>query len=218
MELSTLSQTDRRSTSAWLVRPSRALLFSLADVLPPTAGSRRLNLDLVNADIDFTGTVPSVTNGPPSRLAKRSDDNESLQKRANPVKYSDVPVLGSVYSVGLPARDYRLGFGSIGPTGAPYSDYEQLFNGDYTLPGGQSAKATVGTSYRVLLRCASFAEDGRAEALKLTLAYSTITQGAQDHRQSRGPGSIRELAFAELLLHRLICRFLLFKSDAHAGA
>ena len=106
-------------------------------------------LDLVNADIDFTGTVPSITNpGPPGRLMARSDESSSsLEKRANPVKYADVPVLGSVYSVGLPARDYRLNFS---PT--PFSDYERLFDGTYTTPQGQPAKAVVGVSYRVLLR------------------------------------------------------------------
>lgn len=104
-------------------------------------------LDLVNADIDFTGTVPSVTN---ARLKARSEANEetsSLSRRANPVKYSDVPVLGSIFSVGLPARDYLSNFSP-----APYTDYEKPFDGKYTTPGGQAATASVGVNYRVLLR------------------------------------------------------------------
>ncbi|ORY84131.1 peptidase S8/S53 domain-containing protein [Leucosporidium creatinivorum] len=125
-------------------------------------GTRRLYLDLVNANIDFTGTVPSVTNGRRVRMARRSasaspapspemaasafESWSHLEARANPVKFSDVPTIGSIYSTGLAARDYLLNFDG------GFTDYELPFDGTYTTSTGGSAQASTGVSYRVLLR------------------------------------------------------------------
>lgn len=127
-----------------------------------TGGTRRLYLDLVNANIDFTGTVPSVTNGRRVRMARRSpsaspapspemaasafESWSHLETRANPTKFADVPTIGSIYSTGLAARDYLLNFDG------GFTDYELPFDGTYTTSTGGSAKASTGVSYRVLLR------------------------------------------------------------------
>jgi hypothetical protein len=125
---------------------------------PIAGGTRRLYLDLVNADIDFTGTVPSVTNARRVRMARRSPSPypapapkmgaSSLEgeARANPTKFSDVPTIGSIYSTGLAARDYLLNFNG------GFTDYELPFDGTYTTSTGGSAQASIGVSYRVLLR------------------------------------------------------------------
>lgn len=126
-----------------------ALLLSLppssscADGPSSTAGTRRLNLDLVAANIDFTSTIPSVTNN--FRLFKRSASE--VTKRATPTLYADVPILGNVYTPSeAPARDYLLNFGGS------FSDYEIAFNGTYTSASGKAATVSTGTSYRLLLR------------------------------------------------------------------
>ncbi|GAA5967711.1 hypothetical protein JCM11641_005742 [Rhodosporidiobolus odoratus] len=109
------------------------------------AGTRRLNMDLVDANIDFTATVKAVTN-PAARFVKRSMSH--LVERATPTLYSDVPVYGRIYSPSeAPARDYLLNFDPYG-----VSDYEIPVNGTYTTPSGAKATAKTGTNYRVLVR------------------------------------------------------------------
>ncbi|GAA5924678.1 hypothetical protein JCM10213_000413 [Rhodosporidiobolus nylandii] len=109
------------------------------------SGTRRLNVDLVDADIDFTGTVPPVTN-PDMRLVKRSYSHLDFVKRATPTLYADVPVHGSIYTPDFtPPRDYLLNFPG-------FSDYEIEFNGTYTDTTGKSAKVVAGKSYRMLIR------------------------------------------------------------------
>lgn len=113
----------------------------------------------MNANIDFTGTVPSVTNGRRLRMAKRSASASPapapdmaasgwshLEARANPVKFSDVPTIGSIYQTGLAARDYLINFDG------GFTDYELPFDGSYTTSTGGSGRASTGVSYRVLLR------------------------------------------------------------------
>ncbi|GAA5902564.1 hypothetical protein JCM6882_009318 [Rhodosporidiobolus microsporus] len=109
------------------------------------AGSRVLNMDLVNADIDFVATVPEVTN-PSARLVKRS--TSELVERATPTLYADVPVLGRIYSPDFaPARDYLLNFSPYG-----YTDYEIPFSGTYTDTSGKQVSVPDGQSYRFLVR------------------------------------------------------------------
>ncbi|CEQ43168.1 SPOSA6832_05076, partial [Sporobolomyces salmonicolor] len=126
---------------------------------PPTvyfrmaAGSRRLTLDLVDANIDYNATVASVTNPNMRRLAKRSASE--LVERSTPLLYNDVPTYGTVYEpASIPARDYLLNFS---PT--PYSDYELVFNGTYTEQDGTSVTAASGVAYRLLLRALKITAD-----------------------------------------------------------
>ncbi|GAA5857730.1 hypothetical protein JCM1840_000887 [Sporobolomyces johnsonii] len=126
---------------------------------PPTvyfrmaAGSRRLTLDLVDANIDYNATVPSVTNPNMRRLAKRSASE--LVERSTPLLYDDVPTYGTVYEpASIPARDYLLNFS---PT--PYSDYELPFDGTYTAKDGSNGTATNGVDYRLLLRALKITAD-----------------------------------------------------------
>ncbi|GAA5820677.1 hypothetical protein JCM11251_003108 [Rhodosporidiobolus azoricus] len=109
------------------------------------AGSRILNCDLVDANIDFQATVEAVTN-PAARFVKRS--NSELVERATPTLYADVPILGRLYSPDFPpARDYLSNFSPYG-----YTDYEIPFDGTYTNTAGQSVTAPAGKSYRFLVR------------------------------------------------------------------
>ncbi|GAA5865737.1 hypothetical protein JCM8547_002761 [Rhodosporidiobolus lusitaniae] len=111
------------------------------------AGSRRLNLDLVEADIEFNATIETVTNGPFERLVRRSA-SELAKRATTPTLYSDVPLVGHIYSpFQAPARDYLLNF-------SPYasSDYEIPFTGQYNATTGGTATIEVGKSYRFLLR------------------------------------------------------------------
>ncbi|GAA6050305.1 hypothetical protein JCM3770_002954 [Rhodotorula araucariae] len=108
------------------------------------AGTRRLTVDLVNADIDFQATIPAVMN-PAARLAKRS--KRDLVSRATPALYSDVPTVGSLFAPTYwPPRDYLVD----GPY--PFSDYELPLDGTYTARDGSTASVPNGQSYRVLLR------------------------------------------------------------------
>lgn len=131
----------------------QATLSTDLGVVAVAGGTRRLYLDLVDANIDFTATVPAVTNPMKRhRMARRSTSPSSfstststphhaqLGKRANPLKFADVPTLGSIYQTGLAARDYALNFPG-------FTDYELPFSGDT-----DRVDASVGVQYRVLLR------------------------------------------------------------------
>ncbi|BGP48624.1 hypothetical protein JCM10450v2_004500 [Rhodotorula kratochvilovae] len=115
------------------------------------AGTRRLTLDLVPANIDFQGTIPAVQN-PAARLAKRS--KRDLVKRATPTLYSDVPTVGSLLAPSYwPPRDYLVD----GPY--PFSDYELPLDGTYSAADGSTASVPNGQSYRVLLRALKITAD-----------------------------------------------------------
>ncbi|GAA5921646.1 hypothetical protein JCM3775_001744 [Rhodotorula graminis] len=115
------------------------------------AGTRRLRVDLVAGDIDFQGTIPSVTN-PTSRLAKRSKND--LRPRATPALFNDVPTVGSIFAPDYyPPRDYLVN----GPY--PYSDYEYTLDGKYTNKDGTPGTASAGVSYRVLIRALKITAD-----------------------------------------------------------
>lgn len=119
-----------------------------------SAGTRRLTLDLVDADIDFTGTIPPVTNmrrfrrsdWPERRStsAWQSDAASSLERRAY-TTFAEVPTLGSILSSTLVPRDPR-----VTPGAPPFT--ELPFDGTYTRADGTTAQAALNTQYRVLLR------------------------------------------------------------------
>lgn len=109
-----------------------------------TAGTRKLTVDLVDANIDYNATVPAVTNAA-QRLIKRS--NNELSKRATPTNYADVPTIGSIYAPPYaPARDYLVSY-----TSGPFSDYELPIL-TYTNKNGVNETAATNTPYRVLIR------------------------------------------------------------------
>lgn len=151
--VSCLVMAASSSCSASLVSPRAAIdqLWLVADPhLLSTAGSRRVNVDLVDADVDFTGTVPTDNQ---QFRRKRSPVDEApsrLNSRA-PVLYADTPVYGLIYSPYIPGRDYLNNFASLGGA-APFSDYQIPWTGGYATADGTLANAETGKQYRVLLR------------------------------------------------------------------
>jgi len=113
-----------------------------------TAGTRKLAVDLVDANIDYQGTVPSVTN-PARRLVKRS--NSELVERATPATYDAVPIYGHIFAPPYaPARDYLVSYSP-----APFSDYE-LPVATYTNSNNVNESVALNTPYRVLIRYAKW--------------------------------------------------------------
>ncbi|GAA5913639.1 uncharacterized protein JCM6883_004034 [Sporobolomyces salmoneus] len=115
------------------------------------AGTRRLAVDLVNADIDYNATVPAVTN-PAQRLVKRSTND--LSKRATPTNHDEVSTIGSLYAPPYaPARDYLVSYSP-----APFSDYEIPVS-TYTKSDNTNASVALNTPYRVLVRALKITAD-----------------------------------------------------------
>ncbi|GAA5979678.1 hypothetical protein JCM5350_003809 [Sporobolomyces pararoseus] len=115
------------------------------------AGTRKLTVDLVDADIDYDATVPAVTN-PARRLVKRSANE--LVKRATPANYDDVSTVGSLYAPPYaPARDYLVSYSP-----APFSDYEIPVL-TYTNSNNVNETVALNTPYRVLVRALKITAD-----------------------------------------------------------
>ncbi|GAA5939392.1 uncharacterized protein JCM15063_004509 [Sporobolomyces koalae] len=115
------------------------------------AGTRRLAVDLVDANIDYNATVPSITN-PAQRLVKRSSNQ--LIARSTPANYADVETYGSIYYTPYaPARDYLVSYKP-----APFSDYEIPVT-TYTNSNNVNETVSLNTPYRVLIRALKITAD-----------------------------------------------------------
>ena len=112
--------------------------------------SRFVSVDLVDAGIDFQGTIPPVTNA--RRLRARRVDNTAVAEYSELFArayrtYAEVPTIGRIYTATQQPRNYLVNY-----------DYPPLlftylpFDGTYTTANGTSAQAQVGPQYRVLLR------------------------------------------------------------------
>ncbi|KAK4047156.1 hypothetical protein OIV83_005608 [Microbotryomycetes sp. JL201] len=115
--------------------------------------SRIVSLDLVDAAIDFQGTIPAVTNARRSR-ARRSTSAETVEEYSRLLArayrtYAEVPTLGRIYTSLLQPRNYLATAAYQYP---PLAFSLVPFDGTYTLANGSSARADVGPQYRVLLR------------------------------------------------------------------
>ncbi|POY75116.1 hypothetical protein BMF94_1746 [Rhodotorula taiwanensis] len=110
-------------------------------------GTRRLSLDLVDAQYNWDATIPAVQN-PAQRLAKRTiSARASSGTQPFPERYADVPIIGVIDSPYYwPPRDYLFD----GPN--PYSDFEIVLNGTYKNSAGTVQQAPLGKTYKVLLR------------------------------------------------------------------
>ncbi|KAM0791589.1 hypothetical protein ACM66B_006032 [Microbotryomycetes sp. NB124-2] len=116
--------------------------------------SRIVTLDLVDAGIDFQGTIPSVTNARRSRTRRSTNapetvsDYTKLFARAY-TTYGEVPTIGRIYTSLLQPRNYLATAAYQYP---PLAFSLVPFDGTYTTANGTSGTAQVGPQYRVLLR------------------------------------------------------------------
>ncbi|KAI5481715.1 hypothetical protein MNV49_002941 [Pseudohyphozyma bogoriensis] len=102
-----------------------------------------LRIDVVDADVDFTGTI-STNNNAARRLVRSAVSDTTPAKRAARALFADTPILGTFYSFANSPRDYLVNGATI--------DQELPFSGTWTDESGASVTATIGTRYRLLLR------------------------------------------------------------------
>jgi hypothetical protein len=111
-------------------------------------GSPYISIDLVAANVSFTGTISTNNNGPTSRSKRHSIPASTYQDRMTKSRrertlFSSVPVIGNIYNAGYQPRDARVTSSSV--------DQENQFNGTYTT-GNSTGTAARGVSYRILVR------------------------------------------------------------------
>lgn len=136
-------------------------------------GTRRLSLDLVDAQYNWDATIPAVQN-PAQRLAKRTiSARASSGTQPFPERYADVPIIGVIDSPYYwPPRDYLFD----GPN--PYSDFEIVLNGTYKNSAGTVQQAPLGKTYKVLLRSVAvsiLARSRRADSHLIARSGQRIT-------------------------------------------
>ncbi|KAM0746674.1 subtilisin-like serine protease precursor [Meredithblackwellia eburnea MCA 4105] len=127
-------------------------------------GTPLLTIDLVLANISFTGTISTNNNGATSRekrghrdmvLHEHGGAKRMVQARATRQLYTDIPLVGNIYTAPYQPRDCftcSTGF-----------DQEIQVTGSYTNSAGVKKTASKNVAYRLLIRAAKITGDLRYE-------------------------------------------------------
>ncbi|KAK4704110.1 hypothetical protein P7C70_g2106, partial [Phenoliferia sp. Uapishka_3] len=107
-------------------------------------GTPLYTVDLVLASTSFVGTIPTDNNAPAGTVTKRS--MVRVNRRGERVLASSVATVGNFLTYTYSNRDALVSGDTY-----PYTDEENRFNGAYQKDG-KTHTATVGVSYRLLLR------------------------------------------------------------------